>query len=106
MWLMVEWQLAQIAAVTLWKSTRPPPLLGLAVLLNGQTPRYGAAPWTSTGVFEISAGNCRQSKVSWIQRTRRNPKFEKNCCCTPGLVSTPALGPPFAHSALVNTPVV
>src|SRR5213078_4555657 len=102
MWLIVVWQLAQIADDTFWKSTRPPPLVGLATLPNGHTPRYGATPPTSVPpVVDSSAGNRRQSNVSWTQRTRRNAKFEKNCCCTPGLVRTPDLGPPLAHSTSV-----
>src|ERR1041384_1533316 len=91
----------QIADDTSWKLTRPPPLVGLETLLNGHTPRYGAAPPTSVGVVDSSAGNRRQSKVSWTQRTRRNAKFEKNCCCTPGLVWTPTLAPPLVHSTSV-----
>src|ERR1043166_4199596 len=93
MWLIVVWQLAQIADATFWKSTRPPPLVGLATLANGHAPRYGATPPTSTGVLDSSAGNRRQSKVSWIQRTRRNAKFQKNCACPPALARTPPLGP-------------
>src|ERR1044071_237958 len=104
MWLIVVWQLAQIAEATFWKSTRPPPLVGLATLANGHAPRYGATPPTSTGVLDSSAGTRSQSKVSWIERTRRSARSEKNCACTPVLVRTPALGPPLAHSASANVP--
>src|SRR5512140_1673416 len=104
MWLSVWWQFAQIADDTSWKLTRPPPLVGLAMAVNGHTPLYGTAPPTFCA-GPTSAGNRTQSKVSWTQRTRRNARFETNDDITPGLVSTPALGPPFAHSASVNTPV-
>src|SRR4051795_6311730 len=108
MWLSVWWQLAQIAADTSWKLTRPPPLVGLAMLVNGHTPMYGAEPPTSVGVVEISTGKRRQSNVSWTNRPRRIDRFEKNCFIRPGLVSTPDLGPPLVHSDAAgseNTPV-
>src|ERR1044071_5539364 len=105
MWLSVWWQLAQIAAETSWKLTRPPPFVGLAMLLNGHTPSYGAAPPTSVGVADSSTGKRAQSKVSCTKRPRRIARFEKNCFIRPGSVSTPALGPPLVHSAGVKTPV-
>src|SRR5690242_555036 len=108
MWLIVVWQFAQMTADVSWKSTRPVPPLSMVVAidLNGHTPVYGDVPPTLVGVSETSAGNFTQSKVSWTHRTRRNAKFEKNCFITPGLVSTPAFGPPLVHSAGVNTPVL
>src|SRR5262249_47561733 len=102
MWLIVEWQFAQMTACVSWKFTRPP-LSVPAIELNGHTPVYGAAAPTSVGVAETSAGNFVHTNVSCTHRVRRNAKFELYCACTPGLVSTPAFGPPFAQSAAVNT---
>ena len=42
MWLIVEWQFAQMTADMSWKSTRPvPPCLAIAIDWNGHTPVYG-----------------------------------------------------------------
>src|SRR6476469_8689210 len=97
-----------MTALVSWKSTRPtPPLVVVVEIeLNGHTPVYGELPPTLVGVVETSAGNFVQTKVSWTQRTRRNAKFEKNCFITPGFVSTPACGPPFAQSAAAKVPAV
>src|ERR1044071_1389076 len=105
MWLIDEWQFAQMTADVSRKFTRPPPLSGDEIDLNGHTPVYGDAPPTSTGVDATSAGNFVHTKVSWTQRVRRNAKFEKNCFITPGFVNTPAVGPPLPQAAGVKLPV-
>src|SRR5581483_4199447 len=51
-------------------------------------------------------GNRVQSKVSWTQRTRRKPRFEKKLAITPGLPSTPASVPPLPQSPSVIVPPV
>src|SRR5260221_13604588 len=101
MWLIVEWQFAQMTACVSWKLMRPP-LSVPAIDANGHTPVYGAAAPTSVGAAATSAGNFVHTNVSCTHRVRRNAKFDTNCACTPGFVSTPAFGPPFTHSAGVN----
>src|SRR5690349_19189108 len=88
-----------------WKLMRPLPFVGLAIELNGHTPVYGAAPPTSVGACETSAGNFVQTKTSWTQRARRKARLPKYWAITPGFVSTPALGPLFVHSAEANVPL-
>src|SRR5690242_2239330 len=103
---MFEWQLAQMTLVVLRKSTRPPLALP-AMLVNGNTPVYGAMPPMSVGAGAISAGNFVHANVSCTQRTRRNARLPKNCLCTPGCVRRPTVvGAPLLQSAGVNALVV
>ena len=54
---------------------KTPPLFGLEIDWNGHTPVYGAAPPTSVGSFEVSAGNFVQTNVSCTKRERRNARL-------------------------------
>ena len=103
-------ELTELSADWFWETDAEHRLVWLSggtpvATFLGHTPVYGEAPPTSTGAPVASAGNRTQSKVSWTQRTRRNARLPKNDAITPGLVSTPALGPPLTHSASVNTEV-
>src|ERR1044071_9428776 len=103
MWLMFEWQFAQITDDVLRKSTRPP-LACPAMLVNGNVPVYGSVPPTLVAWSAISAGNAVHANVSCTQRTRRNPKLLKNCAFIPGWVRRPTATGAFWQFAGANCP--
>ena len=99
MWLIVEWQFAQMTARRVLEVDAARRRCR-CVAIESERPHAGVrrAPPTSVGVAETSAGNFVQTNVSCTQRTRRNAKFEKNCFITPGFVSTPACRAAVARS--------
>src|ERR1700722_4432624 len=58
----------------------------------------------ATGASENSVGNLLQTKVSWMNRTRRIAMSAKYCAMRPGSVSTPAVGALLVQFAGVNVP--
>src|SRR5258705_12838190 len=106
MWLMFEWQFAQMTDDVSRKSTRPVVAFP-AMLVNGKVPVYGVLPPTSVAVVASSAGNLVHANVSCTQRTRRNARFPKYWACMPGCVSRPTVaGVPLSQLPGVNVFVV
>src|SRR5688572_4582183 len=83
-----------------------PPVSAPAMDANVHGLVNSAAPPTSVGLAEYSAGNLVQANVSCTHITRRKAMFEKKWRITCWLVRTPAgAGAPLAQSAAAKVPV-